>query len=110
MRLSGDGEQHGEDGEEKEEEEEGGGAVHVVHGAHDDQVEDDDEQVEQADHLHDEHAGLLGRGAGVHPGEDGRAQVGGRLQSATQVTQAGAHRRTHHATRALGAAGPVQRA
>lgn len=108
LRLSWYNEQNSQYEKEKEDQEEGGGAVHVVHAADDDEVEDDDEEVEQQDHLHDEHAGLLRGRSGVHPGEDGGAEVGGRLETTSYVPQRGPHRGSHTSSRA-GASCSVQR-
>lgn len=84
LRFPGDDKQHGDDGQQEEHEEEGGGSRHGAHAAHHDQVEDEDQEVEESHHLHDEHAGLLGRWARVHPREDGRTEVRGGLARYTQ--------------------------
>lgn len=79
LRLAGDDEQDSDDDGEKEEDEVSDNAGVGAHAEHHCQVKDEDEDVEQADHLHDEHARLLSGRSGVYPREDGWAQVCGRL-------------------------------
>lgn len=79
LGLPGDDEQNGNDCQEKDHKEESGGAWHGAHATHDNQVKDEDQQVQQSHHLHDEHARLLCRRTCVHPRKYGWAQVCGGL-------------------------------
>ena len=79
LRLAGDDEEDSYDEDQEEDEEEGCGSRHGAHPTHDDQVEDENQQVQQPHHFHDEHAGLLRGRPGVHPGEYRGAQIRGGL-------------------------------